>query len=108
MSEAFKQELVQRIIKNLLDVQVLRLISAHRMWGYGIKKQVETDFGIKLRHSTLYPLLNGLEQEGFLTSQKEQQRGRTRKVYEITHKGERYLETYISILREQMRGHRAK
>jgi DNA-binding PadR family transcriptional regulator len=108
MAEAFKRELVQRIIKNLLDVQVLRLISTQRMWGYGIKKQVETDFGIKLRHSTLYPLLNGLEQEGFLTSQKEQQKGRTRKVYEITLKGEQYLETYVSILREQIRGRKSK
>ena len=102
MTENFKQELVQRIIKNLLDVQVLRLISTQPTWGYKIKKQVETDFGIRLRHSTLYPLLNGMEQKGFLISRKQQRKGRTRKVYEITQKGERYIETYNSILKEQI------
>jgi PadR family transcriptional regulator PadR len=108
MTENFEQELVQRIIKNLLDVQVLRLISTKPTWGYNIKKQVDTNFGIRLRHSTLYPLLNEMEQKGFLTSQKQKQKGRTRKVYEITHKGEQYVETYISILRDQIPGQKTK
>jgi len=72
------------------------------MWGYKIKKQVEIRFGVKLRHGALYPLLNALEKKGFLTSQKQQQRGRTRKVYTITKKGVGYIETYASILKEQI------
>jgi DNA-binding PadR family transcriptional regulator len=72
------------------------------MWGYKIKKQAETKFGVKLRHGALYPLLNTLEKESFLTSQKQQQGGRTRKVYTLTKKGEEYMEAYNSILREQM------
>jgi DNA-binding PadR family transcriptional regulator len=103
MTENFKQELVQRIIKNLLDVQVLRLICTQPTWGYNIKKQVETDFGIRLRHSTLYPLLNEMEQKGFLTSRRQQQKGRTRKVYEITQKGKHYVETYSTILKDQIK-----
>lgn len=72
------------------------------MWGYMIKKQVETKFGIKLRHGALYPLLNALEQKDFLTSQKQQQGGRTRKVYTLTQKGADYIEAYASILKEQI------
>ena len=72
------------------------------MWGYKIKKEVETKFGVKLRHGALYPLLNSLEQKGFLTSQKQQQGGRTRKVYTITKKGKKYIETYHNILKEQI------
>jgi DNA-binding PadR family transcriptional regulator len=72
------------------------------MWGYKIKKQAETKFGIKLRHGALYPMLNALEQKGFLTSQKQQQSGRTRKVYTITKNGIGYVETYESILKEQI------
>jgi DNA-binding PadR family transcriptional regulator len=72
------------------------------MWGYKIKKQVEANYDVKLRHGALYPLLNALEQKGFLKSQKQQQGGRTRKVYAITKKGEEYIEAYNSILKEQI------
>jgi len=72
------------------------------MWGYRIKKQAETKFGVRLRHGTLYPLLNTMEEKSFLASDKQQQGGRTRKVYTITRKGKEYVETYNSILKEQI------
>ena len=102
MTENFKKEIVQRITRNLLDIQILRLINTEPMWGYKIKKEVETRFGVKLRHGALYPLLNSLEKKGFLTSQKQKQGGRTRKVYTITKKGKKYIEIYREILREQI------
>jgi len=74
------------------------------MWGYKIKKVVEVLFDVKLRHGALYPLLNDLERKGFLTSEKQKQGGRTRKVYTITRKGEQYIERYASILKEQIEG----
>jgi DNA-binding PadR family transcriptional regulator len=73
------------------------------MWGYKIKKQVEEKFDVKLGHGALYPLLNELERKGFLTSQKQKQGGRTRKVYKATAKGEEYVEIYRSVLREELR-----
>jgi len=73
------------------------------MWGYKIKKQVAEKFDVKLRHGALYPLLKSLEEKGFITSQKQQQKGRTRKTYTITQKGEQYLKTYRNVLREQMK-----
>jgi len=72
------------------------------MWGYKIKKQVETKFNVKLRHGALYPMLNALEGKDFLTSRKQRQGGRTRKVYAITSMGKEYIETYCSILKEQI------
>jgi len=72
------------------------------MWGYKIKKQVETKFDVILRHGALYPLLNALEEKGFLTSQKQQKGGRTRKVYTITTKGKQFTEAYKSIIKEQI------
>ena len=103
LAEAYKQELVQRITRNLLDIQILRLIQTQPMWGYMVKKQAETKFGVKLRHGALYPMLNALERESFLTSQDQRQGGRTRKVYTITCKGQQYLEAYDNILKEQLR-----
>ena len=108
MTEACKKELVQRIIKNLLDIQLLRLVQAQPLWGYKIKKKVETDFQVNLRHGALYPMLNLLESKGFLTSQKQHKGGRARKVYTITKTGQEYLQSYYSILREQIQGSDSK
>jgi len=104
MEETYRKELVQRIIRNLLDIQLLRMIQAQPLWGYMIKKKAETNFQIKLRHGALYPMLNSLERKGFLTSQKQTQGGRVRKVYTITKDGKEYLQSYYDILKEQLEG----
>ena len=104
MAETYKKELVQRIIKNLLDIQLLRMVQTQPLWGYKIKKKVETNFNIKLRHGALYPLLNSLEKKGFLTSQKQTKAGRARKIYTITVKGAEYIQSYYDILKEQIEG----
>lgn len=102
MSETYKKEIVQHIIRNLLDIQLLRIIQAEPTWGYKIKKQVETDFNIKIRHGALYPTLNSLEEKGFVDSKKQQKDGRARKVYIITTNGKAYLKTYYEILQDQL------
>lgn len=102
--ETLREEIVRRMTKNLLDIQMLRLIQTQPMWGYKIKKQVEAMFGVKLRHGALYPLLNALEQKGFLTGEKQHYGGRARKVYTITRKGKQYIEAYNSALKEQLEG----
>jgi len=104
MSNPFKKEIVQRITRSLLDIQILRLIHTQPMWGYIIKKRIEDRFGVKLRHGALYPLLGSLERENFLTSQKQQHAGRTRKVYAITQKGRNYMQAYQDIIKEQIDG----
>lgn len=105
LTETFKKQLVQRITRNLLDIQLLRLIQARPMWGYMIKKQVEAHFNVTLRHGALYPLLNSMEENGFLTSERQPQGGRIRKVYTITAKGKQYIQVYNSILGEQIHNH---
>ena len=98
MPPDYKKEIVQHIIRNLLEIQLLRIIQAQPTWGYKIKKQVEGEFNIKLRHGALYPALNNLEAKGLLESKKQQKDGRIRKVYTITSNGKTYLETFYSIL----------
>lgn len=70
-----------------------------------IKKQVEAHFDVTLRHGALYPLLNSMEENGFLTSERQPQGGRTRKVYTITAKGRHYIQVYNTILGEQIHNH---
>ncbi len=79
------------------------MVQAQPLWGYKIKKKVEENFGVKLRHGALYPMLNQLEKKGFLTSQRQTKGGRARKVYTITRKGKEYLESYYSILKDQLK-----
>ena len=102
LSETFKKQIVQRIVKNLLDIYILQIIKNEPTWGYKIKKNIEAEYGIKLRHGALYPLLNALENSGYLTSRKEKHGGRIRKVYEITPKGIQYLHAYYKFLSEQI------
>jgi PadR family transcriptional regulator PadR len=100
MTEPYKKEIVQHIIRNLLDIKLLRIIQTQPTWGYKIKKQVETDFNVKLRHGALYPSLNNLEKKGFLESKMQQRGKRARKVYTITEDGKIYLQTYCSSIKE--------
>lgn len=108
MTEDYKKEIIQRLTKNLLDIQLLRLVETEPMWGYKIKKTVESNLGIKLRHGALYPMLNYLEKKGFFTSQKQPQNGRARKVYSITEKGKQYLSSYYAVLKEQTKSKHGK
>jgi DNA-binding PadR family transcriptional regulator len=102
MSETFKDEIVQHIIRNLLGIQLLRIVQAQPTWGYRIKKQVEEQFNIKLRHGALYPALKTLEKRGFLESKKQRQSGRARKVYAITKEGKDYLQIYRNLIKEML------
>ncbi len=100
MSEIYKKQIVQHIIRNLLEIKLLRIIQAQPTWGYKIKKQVETDFNIKLRHGALYPALKNLEEQGFVECITQQKGRRARKVYTITENGKVYSQTYYSTLKE--------
>ena len=102
MSRILEDELVQRIVRNFLDVHVLRLIQTEPMWGYKIIKRIKTLFGIKIRHGSLYPLLNSLEEQGLLESRQETKQGRVRRIYEITPKGSQLIEYYYESLRGQL------
>jgi DNA-binding PadR family transcriptional regulator len=100
MQENLKKEIVQHVTKNLLDIQILTLINREPAWGYKIKKQIETFSGLKIRHGALYPLLKKLEDKGLITSQKQQQGKRTRKIYTLTEKGKTYMETCAKTIKE--------
>ena len=104
LTQTFRREIVRRVSRNFLDILILRLIQTEPMWGYKIIKKIEKLFGIKIRHGALYPLLNRLEANGFVSSKKIAKGGRVRKVYEITSKGIQFIDSYYDFLREQLQG----
>jgi DNA-binding PadR family transcriptional regulator len=103
LNEDIKEQIFQRIYKNFLDILVLRLIVEEPIWGYKIIKKAEKLFNIKLRHGALYPLLNVLEENSFIRSEQIVKGGRIRKVYEITEKGIKLVDSYYDCLRDQLK-----
>ena len=104
MTSDLKKQIVQRLTRDMLDLQLLRLIDVEPTWGYKIKKSVESNLDNKLRHGALYPTLNAMEQEGLVASQRQQQSGRARKIYSLTPKGKEFLDAYYSVLKDQLKG----
>jgi len=103
MAPDYKEQILRRLTKDLLDIQLLRMIAREPTWGYKIKKNVESNLGIKLRHGALYPTLNVLEQQGLLASQRQTETGRARKIYALTPRGKDFLEAYFAVLKDQLK-----
>ncbi len=78
------------------------------MWGYMIIKKTESEYGVRLRHGALYPMLNSLEVKGLIRSKKQLEKGRVRKVYEITSEGKKMLDAYFEFIKKQMARNEAK
>jgi len=95
-AEVLTNEIRRRFAKSFLDILILQQVKTKPTWGYNIIKKTETQYGVKLRHGALYPLLNELEAKGLLKSKREIQKGRTRKIYEITEQGTQLLNSYYA------------
>jgi len=102
LNEALIKDMKRQFVKSFLDLLVLKLIQNEPIWGYKILKKTEFLYQIKLRHGALYPLLNALEANGFIKGKQELQKGRIRKVYQITPKGTQLIETYQNFLKQQL------
>ena len=72
---------------------LLKLLSEKDMYGYEmieeLKKRSENIFALKA--GTLYPLLHGMEDKGFLTCYAVEAQGKARKYYSITAQGRKEL-----------------
>ena len=101
-AEVSTDQIRRRFVKSFLDILILQLIKTGPTWGYDIIKKTETQYNVKLRHGALYPMLNELEKKGLATSRRELQKGRARKVYEITDDGNRHLEAYCNFVKQHM------
>ena len=75
------------------DFLVLHLLSKEKMYGFQIIKKLfdTTDGEIEMKTGTLYPLLQTLENNGYIAASFVLINGRDRNVYQITEKGRIYL-----------------
>ena len=75
---------------------VLSLLSGEDMYGYQMIVELarRSDHTFEMKEGTLYPVLHGLEKEGYVEAyQQEAPTGRMRKYYHLTRKGGAMLRT---------------
>ena len=73
----------KELLKGSTTMLVLDLLKNQNMYGYEMIK--------KLKEGTLYPILHGLEENGFITSYWDETTAKKRKYYAITEKGKKQL-----------------
>lgn len=81
---------VRDIFLAFVRVHVLHHATRERIYGAGMSAELARH-GYRLPPGTLYPLLRRLELDGLLKCEPEVERGRTRKYYRATPKGQRAL-----------------
>lgn len=83
------------LVSGSTSMLVLRLLEEKDMYGYEmidtLKKRSNDVF--ELKAGTLYPLLHSLECRHYLVSYESAVLGKTRKYYQITDDGKRFLES---------------
>lgn len=82
-------------LTSLTKFYTLALLSQKPRHGYEIIKEVGERIGKKPSTGQIYPLLEEFEDDGLVVSENKDVKGRTRKVYKITDKGE---ETFSEVL----------
>ncbi len=98
----------ERIVKNHLDLIVLKLLREKPRWGYEINLAVRDILEVYLSAGTLYPLLHSLEDEGYVEGLWEAKKGRGRRIYKITGRGEEFLKIGEKTLQGTLRRLRIK
>ena len=81
------------VLKGHLDLLLLAAVRDEPAHGYAIAEtlRARSDGTFDLPEGTLYPALHRLEHAGFLTSRWTEVRGRRRRVYQLSAKGQRAL-----------------
>ena len=85
------QKIRADLMKGLLDLIVLHFVDEEPMYGYQMIKKIQDKFGVQLGASTIYPLLNDMEEKGYLESRWDTESDRPRKIYHLTTEGETLL-----------------
>ena len=76
----------------LIRLHILHCAADHAIFGQAMIDELGR-LGYRLSAGTLYPILHGMEQQGYLRSRQTVSEGRTRRVYRATPAGRRALTT---------------
>jgi len=80
-------------MKGSTTLLILNLLDKENLYGYQLIKKLseESENIFNLKEGTLYPILHGLEEKGFISSYWDATSGKKRKYYSITKQGKKQL-----------------
>ena len=83
----------KELMKGSTTLLILNLLAKENLYGYQIIKKLseESENIFNLKEGTLYPILHGLEEKGFISSYWDDTTGKKRKYYSITKQGKKQL-----------------
>ena len=83
----------KELMKGSTTLLILNLLEKENLYGYQLIKKLseESENIFKLKEGTLYPILHGLEEKGFISSYWDDTTGKKRKYYSITKQGKKQL-----------------
>jgi DNA-binding PadR family transcriptional regulator len=87
------------LVSGLIRLHILHHAVEAPIFGQGIAEELDRH-GYQLSAGTLYPLLHGLEQKGYLRSTVRREGKRTRRVYRATARGRQALDAAKGKVRE--------
>jgi len=83
----------KELMKGSTTLLILNLLDKETLYGYQLIKKLseESENIFNLKEGTLYPILHGLEEKGFISSYWDDTTGKKRKYYSITKQGKKQL-----------------
>jgi PadR family transcriptional regulator, regulatory protein PadR len=98
MARTRHNKMLRDIFLAFVRVHLLHHAAAGRIYGLEMMEELRRH-GYEIGPGTLYPILHGLEKDGFLKSEQELAEGKVRKYYQATAAGRKML----AQLREKIR-----
>jgi PadR family transcriptional regulator PadR len=93
----------KELLKGTISAIILKLLSDQkRMYGYEIYSKVKelSDGKIILKDGSLYPALQKMANDGWITFTEEEVGGRIRKYYSLTEEGLKKKTSYVDELKD--------
>jgi PadR family transcriptional regulator, regulatory protein PadR len=99
MAVATSKKMLRDVFLAFMRVHLLHHAAADRIYGLEMIEELRRH-GYKVGPGTLYPMLHGMEADGYLRSEQELAGGKVRKYYRITPAGRKILEQLKQKIRE--------
>ena len=85
-----KSKLIRDLFLGFIRIHILHHAQKEPVYGSEFKNELKKH-GYDISYGTLYPIFHKLEKDGYIISEKEKVKGKIRKYYSITKKGEQIL-----------------
>ena len=88
----------KRFVRSFLDVTILSMLQVNSLWGYRMMSLLKERYDVKVGPPVIYPLLDSMEKNGYISSWETKQSNRVRKMYDITDEGREYMKKFSEFL----------